>query len=130
MGKVIKFKHRGNFLKTLNFFKRVDDADYMGVLHKYGREGVQALRDATPKRTGETASSWSYKIEKQGRHKVTIYWTNSHRNKGVNIAMIIQYGHGTRQGAYVRGIDYINPAMRPVFDKLADEAWKEVTGSK
>lgn len=94
-------------------------------LRKYGEEGVRALEANTPKDTGLTASSWYYDIE-QTRDTVTINWKNRNVNKGVLIAAVIQYGHGTGTGGYVNGIDYINPAMRPVFQKIAEDAWKEV----
>jgi hypothetical protein len=100
--------------------------EIMHVLKKYGEEGVKALRDATPKDSGETADSWGYEITKDGRGYV-ITWTNSKKNKGVPIAIILQYGHGTGTGGYVEGRDYINPATRPIFDAIAEEAWKEVT---
>ena len=99
---------------------------YIDVLRKYGQAGVEALAAATPKDTGETAASWSYEIV-QTRNGYSIFWNNSNVNRGVNIALILQYGHGTGTGGYVRGIDYINPAIRPVFDEIANAAWKEVT---
>jgi len=98
----------------------------MKNIEKYGDWGVQALAEATPKRTGKTAASWSYKIERRG-HTVEIIWTNSNKNRGENIALLIQMGHGTSRGTYIRGRDYINPALQPIFDKIADAAWKEVT---
>ena len=100
--------------------------DFFRNLEKYAREGVTALASATPVDSGTTAASWGYEIQK--RHgKVSIYWTNSNINNGVPIAVILQYGHGTNNGGYVQGRDYINPAIRPIFDKIADNAWKEVT---
>ena len=126
MSKVIRFKHKGDFSKTLNFFKRVDERTYMPLLRKYGRIGVDALASATPKDTGKTAMSWKYRIEQEG-HRVSIQWYNTNENKGVNIAVILEYGHGTRQGGYVKGRQYIKPTIRPVFDALAEEAWGEVT---
>lgn len=101
----------------------------MPILRKYGRIGVEALSSATPKNTGKTADSWHYEIVENGKHSVSIVWSNSNLNKGVNIALILQYGHGTRQGGYVQGIDYINPAVRPVFDDISQKAWEEVTRS-
>lgn len=95
------------------------------ILDKYGKQGVSALSSATPVDSGLTANSWRYEIETKG-DQTTIYWSNSNINKGVNIAVILQYGHGTRNGGYVVGRDYINPAMRPIFDSIANEAWKEV----
>ena len=125
---MIRFKHRGNFNHAEDFLKKNSKKTYIEVLKKYGEIGVIALASSTPRDSGETASSWGYEIvDKDG--KTTIYWTNSHLNKGVNIAIILQYGHGTGTGGYVKGIDYINPAIRPIFDKMADDAWKEVTST-
>ena len=123
---VIKFKHRGNFNNTERFFKRAQKMDFFRNLEKYAQEGVAALSSATPVDSGLTASSWDYEIIKK-RGSVSIYWTNSNINAGVPIAVILQYGHGTNNGGYVQGRDYINPAIRPIFDKIADNAWKEVT---
>lgn len=126
MSKVIRFKHKGDFRKTLDFFKRVDEKTYMPILQKYGRKGVDALRSATPMDTGKTAMSWHYRIIQEG-HTVSIQWYNTNKNKGVTIAVVLEYGHGTRQGGYVKGRYYIKPAIRPIFDALAEEAWGEVT---
>lgn len=123
---VIKFKHRGNFNNTERFFKRAQKMDFFRNLEKYAQEGVTALSSATPVDSGLTAASWDYKIVKK-KGSVSIYWTNSNINAGVPIAVILQYGHGTNNGGYVQGRDYINPAIRPIFDKIADNAWKEVT---
>ena len=98
------------------------------ILETYGRAGVTALASATPVDSGETAAAWGYEIV-QTSGGYSIFWTNSHINKGVNIAVILQYGHGTGTGGYVKGIDYINPALRPVFEQLADAAWREVMSS-
>lgn len=98
----------------------------MKILSKFGSQGVAALSSATPRDNGVTAASWDYNV-KLGSSKATITWTNSHINKGVNIAVILQYGHGTGTGGYVAGRDYINPAMRPIFDRIADEAAKAVS---
>lgn len=125
---MITFSHQGDFSSTEKFLKKAAKADFMKNLEKYGRMGVEALRSATPSRTGKTAASWGYEIERSGS-TFTIYWTNSNKNGNVNIAVILQYGHGTGTGGYVKGRDYINPAIRPVFDKIAEEAWKEVTST-
>lgn len=101
---------------------------YLGVLNKFGEQGVSALRSSTPMDTGLTANSWSYNIDIESDH-ASIYFTNSNINEGVNIAIILQYGHGTGTGGYVAGRDYINPAMRPIFDEMANAAWKEVQES-
>ena len=122
---MIKFKHRGDFSKTYKVLERSVDISNLSVLDVYGREGVQALMASTPVDTGETARGWDYHIEKRSGC-VAIVWTNSNINNGCNIAVLLQYGHATRNGGYVQGRDYINPAMRPIFDKLADAAWKEV----
>ena len=122
----IVFKHKGNLKKTTKFLERTLKGDYLKNLDKYGREGVAALAPATPVDTGKTAESWDYRIEKTNSG-IKIVWINSNVNNGVNIAIILQYGHGTNHGGYVQGRDYINPAIRPIFDKIADDAWKEVT---
>ncbi len=123
---MIRVKQRGDFSKTEKFLKKSLGRNYIGVLEKYGRQGVEALSAATPIDSGLTASSWSYEIIKNDG-KLSVIWKNSNVNNGVNIAIILQYGHGTRNGGYVAGRDYINPALKPIFDKLADAAWKEVT---
>ena len=105
---VISFKHQGDFKKTENFLKKSLDRDYRRILDRYGAEGVSALAAATPVETGETASSWSYEII-QNEGSISIVWNNSHVEKGTNIAIILQYGHGTRTGGWVEGRDYINP---------------------
>lgn len=125
MPKVITFSHKGDFQKTDRFLHRAIERHYMHKLAKYGEKGVNALAAATPKESGKTAESWSYEIV-EGDGTLNIYWKNSNVNKGVNIALILQYGHGTRNGGYVEGRDYINPAIQPIFDKMAEVAWKEV----
>lgn len=123
----ITFRQKGNFSKTEKFFERCKNLFKLGVLDKYGREGVNALSIATPVDTGETASKWRYEITNTNGN-LSVNWYNDEETKdGTPIAILIQYGHGTRNGGYVRGRDFINPAIRPVFDKLADELWKEVT---
>lgn len=122
----ISFKQKGDFKKTEKFLKKSFGKDYMGVLEKYAKEGVSHLAANTPKDSGNTAGSWSYKIE-QKDSSISIIWNNSNVQKGVNIAVILQYGHATRNGGYVSGRDYINPALRPIFDAMAEAAWKEVT---
>lgn len=123
---MIGFESSGDFKNIEKFLKSMSDEEYLKVLDEYGKIGVEALQQATPKDSGTTAASWGYEIHKR-RGGATIYWTNTNENKGEYIAILLQYGHGTRNGGYVVGRDYINPAMRPVFDKLADDAWKEVT---
>ena len=123
---MITFRQKGDFSKASQYLERLKEAAKLGVLDKYGREGVVALASATPTETGLTASSWTYEIERKG-NSVSIVYKNSNINKGVPIAVILQYGHGTGTGGWVQGRDYINPAIQPVFDRIADEAWKEVT---
>lgn len=122
---MITVKHHGSFRKAEKFLKTMNKRQYMATLRQYGQLGVEALEEATPKDTGVTAGSWSYEIENQGGN-YAIYWKNSSTNQGENIALLIQYGHGTGWGAYVRGIDYINPALKDVFDSMADALWREV----
>jgi hypothetical protein len=123
---MITFRQKGDFSKLTSFLERAKEAVRIGDLDKYGREGVAALSSATPVRTGLTANSWYYEIEHQNG-SVSITFNNSNVNKGVPIAIILQYGHGTRNGGWVQGRDYINPAIQPVFDRIANEAWEEVT---
>lgn len=123
---MITFRQKGDFSKLTRFLERAKEAVKLGDLDKYGREGVAALASATPVDSGLTASSWYYEIEHQNG-SVSITFNNSNINKGVPIAIILQYGHGTRNGGWVQGRDYINPAIQPIFDKIADAAWREVT---
>lgn len=125
-GSMITFKHYGDFSKTKKYLHRVAHASLYSFLKQYGQEGVDALSAATPKDSGETASSWYYDII-QTRSSVKIEWKNSNIVDGVPIAVIIQYGHATRNGGYVQGIDYINPALRPIFEKITESVWKELT---
>lgn len=126
---VIKISHKGNFSKTYKFLNKAKKVGLTEKLKKYGEMGVDALRDATPKRTGKTAEAWSYEIHSTSEG-VSIDWTNTNVNKGLHIAVLIQYGHGVRGGGYVQGIDYINPAMKPVFEKIAEDLWKEVVADE
>lgn len=123
---MIRIKQKGDFSKTTNFFKRISDAILKMNFSRYGRRGVDALRSATPVDTGRTAESWSYTVVKT-KDSVRIQFFNSNIQNDVPIAIILQYGHATRNGGWVAGRDYINPAIRPVFDELAKEAWWEVT---
>lgn len=124
---MITIKSKGNFKKTDSLLAKILKRDYVTVLTKYGQLGVEALRNATPVDTGLTANSWSYEIVEDSSG-IKIYWKNSNIVKGVPIAVILQYGHGTGTGGYVEGTDYINPALKSVFKKIADAAWKEVVG--
>lgn len=123
---MIVVKHKGDFNKTSNFLRRISKTDFRSILERYGKEGVAALAAATPTETGLTANSWGYEIT-MSKGRYVIAWTNSNINDGVPIAIILQYGHGTRNGGWVEGRDYINPAIRPIFDKIVDAAWREVT---
>lgn len=122
---MITFRHKGDFSKTEKFLERAKRPFNLGLLDKYGREGVAALKSATPVDTGLTAESWYYEIIRNNG-SIVINFNNSNIQNGVPIAVVIQYGHGTGTGGWVQGRDYINPAVRPIFDKLANEAWKEV----
>ena len=123
---MIKVVCKGNYNKANKFFSNLQKASEMKGLDKYGQEGVEALATATPKESGLTAESWTYRIERSDG-SISIYWENTNVNQGVNIAIILQYGHGTGTGGYVQGVDYINPALTPIFERIADEAWKEVS---
>ena len=125
---MISFSHHGDFSKTTKFLNKAKSAIQSGRLSKYGKEGVAALSSATPVDTGLTASSWYYTVE-NGGGTIRISFGNSNVQNGVPIAVIIQYGHGTRNGGWVQGRDYINPAIRPVFDNMVNEIWKEVTST-
>lgn len=123
---MITFRQKGDFSKLTRYLERVKEVVKLGDLDKYGRAGVAALASATPIDTGLTASSWYYEISnKNGSAMISFH--NSNIQNGVPIAIILQYGHGTRNGGLVEGRDYINPAIRPIFDRIADDAWKEVT---
>lgn len=124
---MIQLTAKGDLSKTYKFLDRILKRDFYSRLEVYGQKGVEALAASTPKRSGETAASWYYVIDR-GLNGVEVSWHNSHVNQNVNIAVIIQYGHGTGWGGYVQGIDYINPAIRPIFEDMANSIWKEVTG--
>lgn len=123
---MIKFRHKGDFSRTVRFMEGAKKAVRLADLDKFGREGVAALASATPVGSGLTASSWYYEVvNRNGTARISFY--NSNIQNGVPIAIILQYGHGTRNGGWVQGRDYINPAIQPIFDKIANQAWKEVT---
>lgn len=123
---MISFRQKGDFSKLTRFLERAKNVTHTGELDKYGKEGVADLASATPVDSGRTADSWYYEIDhKDGSASITFY--NSNVNKGVPIAIILQYGHGTGNGGWVEGRDYINPAIQPIFDRIANDAWKEVT---
>lgn len=123
---MITFRQKGDFSKLTRFLERAKETVNLGYLDKFGREGVAALSSATPVDSGKTASSWQYKIE-QRKSSVSIGFYNTNIQNGVPIAIVLQYGHATRNGGWVQGRDYINPAIQPIFDKIANEAWREVT---
>ena len=123
---MISFRHKGDFSKTMRSLERSKNAVKISDLDKYGRAGVAALASATPTDSGETANSWYYEIVRTAS-SVSIEFHNSNIQNGVPIAVILQYGHGTGTGGWVQGRDYINPAIRPIFDSIADGTWREVT---
>lgn len=124
---MITFKHKGNFSKTKKFFNSVLNRDYLNVLAGYGKEGVQVLSEATPKRTGLTAASWTFEITQNSSGEIAISFLNTNIQNGTNIAIILDTGHGTSRGGWVKGRHYIDPAIQPIFDRMAEAAWKEVT---
>ena len=125
----VNFEHRGNFNHLERFLTKTLHARPLipVILEKYGKRGVEALKEATPKDSGKTAESWSYTVEKDTDGQYQIVWSNSNINQHVNIAIILQYGHATRNGGFVKGTDYINPAIDKIFQQMANEAWEEVT---
>ena len=123
---MIKFTQRGDFSKLNKYLQKQIKKDKWTILDRYGKIGVDALREATPKDTGLTSESWDYKYVVTD-NRVTLSWQNSNFNKGVPIAVILQYGHATGNGGWVEGRDYINPAMQPIFDKIAQDLWKEMS---
>jgi hypothetical protein len=125
---MISFRQKGDFSKLTKFMERAKESVKLGKLDEYGRKGVAALESATPVDTGLTAKSWYYEIEHKNG-STTISFCNSNIQNGVPIAIILQYGHATKNGGWVQGRDYINPAIRPIFDNMANDAWKEVTKS-
>ena len=125
---MLKFESSGSLAKTERFLQTMRRGDIFRQLEGYARDGVAALAAATPVDSGETASSWGYEVS-YSRGAFTIIWTNNHMAGGQPLAIMLQYGHGTGTGGYVQGRDYINPAIRPVFDKIADKAWKAVTSA-
>ena len=125
---MISYALNGDFKKTDKFLDRLLHVTFKDKLKKYGEEGVAALQRSTPKRTGLTANSWSYEIVEDD-HSVSIEWHNTNLSDGVPVAVLLEYGHATKNGGFVKGIDYINPVIQPIFEKIANEAWKEVCKS-
>lgn len=122
---MLKVTSTGDYHETINFLKKLRKNHVFKQLDRYGQKGVQLLSEATPVRTGLTASSWDYRIE-ESPGNISLLWFNTNINKGVSIAFILQYGHGTGTGGYVQGIDYINPVMQPLFDEIEENVWGEV----
>ena len=118
--------HKGSFNNIELFFNRALRKDYLNIIAEYGKIGVQALKAATPVDTGATRDAWDFEIV-EGRDRTTLYFTNSEEDNGANVAILLIYGHGTRNGGYVEGKDFLSPALVPVFENLADAVWKEVT---
>lgn len=122
---MISFRHKGDFSKTTKFLDKAKESLLLGVLDKYGREGVAVLMSATPTDSGLTASSWRYEIRRE-KNCVKLVFCNDNIQNGVPIAIVLQYGHGTRNGGWIEGRDYINPSIQPFFDKVAESVWREV----
>lgn len=126
---LVTFKTSGSFKNTTKFFDFVSRGDYLDrKLNEYGIKGIKALQENTPKDTGLTANSWDYVIEKS-KGSIKITWVNNNMAGRVPVVILLQYGHATKDGRYIQGIDFINPAMKPIFDEIADEIWKEVTNA-
>lgn len=123
---MIEISSKGSFKNTVNFLKGISKKDLLGLLNEYGQKGVNALSEATPKRTGTTAKSWSYIIE-SSRGSATIAWTNSNMSGDTPVVLLLEYGHGTRGGAYIQGRHFIEPTVLPILDELAEQLWKEVS---
>lgn len=122
---MIKIRQKGNFSKAFSFFNKLKNYDFTAQLDRCGKEGVAALSAATPKDTGLTSQSWEYNV-KTTKNTASVSFSNTNIQNGVPIAIILQYGHATSSGYWIEGIDYINPALKPVFEKIADEIWEEV----
>lgn len=123
---MIEFIAKGDFSKANSFFERLLELGHFGFLDKYGRMGVEALRNFTPVDTGLLADSWRYEIEREDSNSVRLVWYNSDIEGGYNVALLVQYGHGTKNGGWVEGYDFINPAMEPIFLNILEEITKEV----
>lgn len=124
---MMRVKQRGNFNRTERFFNRMLGREYLNVLAKYGELGIRMLAQATPVDTGKTAASWGYEITEDSKGHIILAFTNSNSNEGANIVLMLMYGHGTQSGIYVEGEDFVNPAIRPVFQDMIKNLWKEVT---
>ena len=126
MNDIITVENYGKFTDTNKFLSNIRNFKFNKILQKYGKLGVSALRAATPTDTGETADAWDYEIVQNGS-TISLYFTNDKMAMGIPIVILLQYGHATKNGGWVEGIDFINPALKPLFDKIAKDAWKEVT---
>ena len=129
MSSMIKIKHRGSFQKTERFFNKMIRRDYLNVIDKYAELGLAVLKEVTPVDSGKTRDSWNYVIEETKRGYVTVAYTNSNENAGISVVLLLIYGHGTQNGGYVQGEDFVHPAIRPVFHELVDKMWKEVNSN-
>lgn len=125
---MITIESKGSFKKTESFLSKISGRSLYRSLDKYGREGVSALRSATPEESGLTATSWDYEITSSGG-SYSITWLNTNVVEGIPIVILLQYGHGTGTGGYIKGQDFINPAIKPVFDRIAQDVWKAVTSA-
>lgn len=123
---MIEFKQKGDFKYSLGFLHRAQRREFFNVLDQYGKAGVEALSSATPRDTGKTANSWTYEVNRT-RNSVSISWHNTNIADYTPVVVLIQYGHATPSGVYVEGVDFVNPAIKPVFNDIADAIWKEVT---
>ena len=123
--KTITIERTGNFNKLNGFLEKSLELFNIGVLDKYGKKGVKALSEATPEESGKTAAAWHYKILRT-TNSASLVWTNDNVVNGANIALLLQYGHATRSGSWVEGIDYINPALAPVFEQMKEDILKEL----
>lgn len=121
----VRYKIKGSFKNSINYMNKLLNLVGTDILDHYGKMGVKALQEATPEDTGETAKAWEYKIERT-QTSIKLVWINENRNQGIPIAFLIQYGHGLPQGGYVEGVDYINPALKPVFDKIEKQLMRRV----
>lgn len=124
---IITLTYRGDGSKAKQYLSKLKDKDYRNIFKKYGERGVEALSSATPRNTGKTAESWNFTVEKN-KSGYTLYWTNNSQNKGISIVILNQYGHATRNGGWINGIDFINPAIRPIFNQMLNEIKREVSG--
>ena len=127
---MIKIKQYGDFKNTIGFLEYMLNPLYVSIIKAYGAKGVEALRAATPKESGETANSWSYEVIKKPGRVILAFNNDNVTSEGTPIAILLQYGHATRSGSYVQGIDFINPALKPVFEQMADELWRRVVLAK